>query len=522
MAKTFSTILREIAARTPEAPALTCGEETWTFAELDARSSRTAQALLAEGVTAGDRVGVLSRNRPEFYELIFACNKIGAIFVGLNWRLAPPEIDAILADAMPTMIFVGEAGEGALLSEQTRQAPGLRRIVSFGEDFKSWRASAPARDPGHVGTPDEVAMILYTSGTTGLPKGAMLTNRGMSYTQRLGAEAWDMGPDSVNLVAMPLFHIGGSGYGSSTMLVGGHTVLMREVDLPLIVKTMEARRVTHAFFVPTVVQGLLDVPGVDKADLSSLKLLMYGASPIGETLLRRALAVLKCDFMQAYGMTETSGTVVTLDPQEHRLDREGVDRLRSCGRPLPFAEIRIAEPAAGEECPVGSVGEIWIRSPMVMKGYWKNLKATADAITPDGWLRTGDAAYRDADGFIYLYDRIKDMIISGGENIYPAEIENALLSHPGVSEAGVIGVPHERWGETPRAIVVCRPGHAPGEEELIAFARTRLARYKCPTSVLFTESLPRNASGKLLKRELARQYGSDERSSSAHPSTQRA
>ena len=176
----------------------------------------------------------------------------------------------------------------------------------------------------------------------------------------------------------------------------------------------------------------------------------------------------------------------------------------------------------GEDCPVGSVGEIWIRSPMVMKGYWKNLKATADAITPDGWLRTGDAAYRDADGFIYLYDRIKDMIISGGENIYPAEIENALLSHPGVLEAAVIGVPHERWGETPRAIVVHRPGHAPGEEELIAFARTRLARYKCPTSVLFAESLPRNASGKILKRELARRYRSDERSNSVDPSTQRA
>jgi long-chain acyl-CoA synthetase len=232
--------------------------------------------------------------------------------------------------------------------------------------------------------------------------------------------------------------------------------------------------------------------------------------------------VLKCDFMQAYGMTETSGTVVTLDPAEHKLDREGPDRLRSCGRPLPFVDLRITDPATGKECPVGSVGEIWIRSAMVMKGYWENPKASADAITPDGWLRTGDAAYRDADGFIYLYDRMKDMIISGGENIYPAEIENVLLSHPGVLEAAVIGVSHERWGETPRAIIVRRPGHAPEETELIAFARTRLARYKCPTSVVFAETLPRNASGKILKRELAQRYRSDAGSLSLRPSTRPA
>jgi acyl-CoA synthetase (AMP-forming)/AMP-acid ligase II len=505
MSRTFATILRELAARTPEAPALTCDDETWTFAAFDALSSQSAQALVAAGVRPGDRVGILSRNCAEFYELIFACSKAGAVVVGLNWRLSAQEIDAIVADAKPALIFTGDNGESSLLSEAAQPPPGFTRVIGLGAEFKAWRAAASARDPGHVGAPDDVAMILYTSGTTGLPKGAMLTNRGMSYTERLGG-AWCMGPDSVNLVAMPLFHIGGCGYGASTFLVGGHTILMRDVNLPLIVKTMEKHRVTNAFFVPTVLQGLLDVPGIAAADLTSLKLLMYGASPIGEALLRRALDVLGCGFIQAYGMTETSGSVVTLDPAEHRLEGDGVGRLRSCGKALPFAEIRITNPDSFKESAVGAVGEIWIRSEMLMKGYWGKPEATAETMTADGWLRTGDAAYSDADGFIYLYDRFKDMIISGGENIYPAEIENALLFHPAVSEAAVIGVPHPRWGETPQAIIVTKPGESASADEVISFVRTRLARYKCPSSVIFAPSLPRNASGKLLKRELRRLY----------------
>jgi long-chain acyl-CoA synthetase len=510
MSQSFADILREHARKRPEAPALTCGDEAWTFAQLLSRSARTAQALRAEGVSAGDRVGVLSRNCNEFFELIFACNMLGAIMVGLNWRLSAYELDAIIVDARPTVVIVGGSGEAELLSDAARSVPGLRRVVTIGEDYETWRrAGASDADPGHSGLPDEVALILYTSGTTGLPKGVMLTNRGMSYSRRLAAEIWGMTSDSVNLVAMPMFHIGGCGYGTSTLLVGGHTVLMRDVHLPTVVKLMERHRVTHTFFVPTVVQGLLEVPGVDETDLSSLKLFMYGASPIGESLLRKALTVLSCDFMQAYGMTETSGTVVNLMPEDHRLDGTSGNRLRSCGRALPFVEIRITDPDTLQEAKPGDVGEIWVRSEMVTPGYWENPKATADAITPDGWLRTGDAAYRDADGYIYLFDRFKDMIISGGENIYPAEIENALSSHPAVSEVAVIGIPHEKWVETPRAIVVPRAGMAPTERELIDYARSRLAHYKCPTSVIFADTLPRNASGKLLKRELRKTYRPD-------------
>jgi long-chain acyl-CoA synthetase len=354
MSTSFATILRDLAARRPDAPALTCGDVTWTFRDLDARSSQTAQALIADGVRPGDRVGVIARNCPEFYELIFACNKVGAILVGLNWRLSSFEIAAIVADAAPAIIVTGTAGEADLLDDTVRGSKTLRRVVMLGEPYEAWRAAASTIDPAHPGKPDDVAMLLYTSGTTGLPKAAMLTNLGMAHTQRLG-HAWGMTEQSVNLVAMPLFHIGGSGYGSSTMLVGGHTVLMREVNLPLIMQTMEKHRVTHAFFVPTVLQALLAVPGIDQADLGSMELLMYGASPIGESLLRNALQVLSCDFIQAYGMTETSGTVVTLKPEEHRLDGRAGNRLRSCGKALPFAEIRITNPVTGNEVPRGDV-----------------------------------------------------------------------------------------------------------------------------------------------------------------------
>jgi long-chain acyl-CoA synthetase len=345
-------------------------------------------------------------------------------------------------------------------------------------------------------------LLLYTSGTTGLPKGAMITNEGLSYTPRLAAQAWAMGPDSVNLVAMPMFHIGGCGYGSSVMTVGGHTVLLRDVVPAQVVDCISRYRVTHAFFVPTVVQSLLNVPGVDQADLGSLELLMYGAAPMGDVLLKRAISVLRCRFMQAYGMTETAGTVTVLNPEDHVTEGPHATRLNSVGRPLPWVELRIVDPDTLDDAPPGQVGEIWIRTAMNMAGYWSKPEETRTTIMPGQWLRTGDAAYLDAEGYVYLFDRFKDMIISGGENIYPAEIENVLNGHPAVLEVGVIGVPHERWGESPRAVVVLRPNHTATAEELIRFTRDRLAHYKCPTSVAFASTLPRNASGKLLKRAL--------------------
>lgn len=501
---TFASLLREHVAERPGAPALSFEGTTWSFAELHTRSSRTANALLAEGIQAGDRVAVLAKNRAEFFELIFACSQIGAILVGLNWRLAPAEIAAIIEDSTPSLLIVAPE-EAGLLTDAARVVVGLNRVLTFGAGYEAWQGAAAAHDAGYVGAPDEVILILYTSGTTGLPKGVMLTNEGMSYTRRL-ADSWGMSPKSVNLVAMPMFHIGGCGYGSSTMLAGGHTVLMREVNPAKAIELIVQYRVTHTFFVPTVVQSILAVPGVESADLSSLELLMYGASPIGDVLLRRALGVLKCNFMQAYGMTEASGTVVVLNPEDHETDGPRAALLRSCGRAMSWVELRIIDPATLTDAETGKVGEIWLRTRMLMKGYWEKPEATREAITEDGWFRTGDAAFLDAEGYVYLFDRFKDMIVSGGENIYPAEIENVLNAHPAVREVGVVGAPHERWIETPIAFVVLKPGISVDSRELIAFTRERLAHYKCPTSVRFVEALPRNASGKLLKREMRRQF----------------
>jgi long-chain acyl-CoA synthetase len=243
---------------------------------------------------------------------------------------------------------------------------------------------------------------------------------------------------------------------------------------------------------------------VDKADLASLELLMYGAAPMGDVLLRRAMSMLPCRFIQAYGMTETAGTVSVLPPEDHEPEGPRARLLNSVGRAYPWVELRVVDPSSLQDAPAGQVGELWIRSRMVMKGYWKQPEETKAALVDGHWLRTGDAAYLDEQGYIFLFDRFKDMIISGGENIYPAEIENVLNGHPSVREVAVIGVPHAKWGETPRAVVVLRPGQQATPEELIAFTRDRLAHYKCPTSVVFSDLLPRNASGKLLKRELRR------------------
>jgi long-chain acyl-CoA synthetase len=410
------------------------------------------------------------------------------------------EIQAIVADAQPTLIITS-LGEAPLLTDAAKQIQGVVKVLTLGDEYQAWRLSAGDGDPGHEGGPDEVALLLYTSGTTGLPKGVMLTNRGMSFTQRLGA-LWGMGPDCVNLVAMPMFHIGGCGYGTSAMMVGGHTVLMREVNTAKIIELIAQCRVTHTFLVPTVVQSLLDVLGVKQADLSSFKWLMYGAAPMGDVLLRRAMDMLRCEFIQAYGMTETSGSVVLLPPADHEPEGPRAKLLHSVGRAVDWVQLRVVNPRTQQDVPTGEVGEIWIQSEMLMSGYWRKPAETAETIQAGGWLRTGDAAYLDEQGYIYLFDRYKDLIISGGENIYPAEVENVLHGHAAVKEVAVLGVPHDKWGETPRAVVVLRPGMTATPAELMAYTRERLAHYKCPSSVVFTEVLPRNASGKLLKREL--------------------
>jgi long-chain acyl-CoA synthetase len=299
-----------------------------------------------------------------------------------------------------------------------------------------------------------------------------------------------------------MFHIGGIGWAYLGLVCGATTILVTEFDAEAVLDLLEHDRVTNAVFVPTILQMLAAVPGAAGRDFSSLRSIAYGASPITTPVLKAALRTFRAPLFGVYGLTETTGGVVQLSPGDHDPDGDREHLLRSAGRPMPWVEMRIVDPMDQRECGVGEVGEVWLRAPNVMAGYYKRDAETASALTDDGWLRTGDGGYRDENGYLFLTDRIKDMIVSGGENVYPIEVEEALSRHPGVLDVAVIGVPHERWGETVKALVVRAPGSSTNAEELVAFARTQLAGYKLPRAIDFVTDLPRSPAGKVLKRDL--------------------
>jgi long-chain acyl-CoA synthetase len=416
----------------------------------------------------------------------------------------------VINDAAARVLFVGPDFLGHLEAME-RALKTVEKIVVIGdhprhEAYAAWVGRHPATDPMAPSAPGDVAMQLYTSGTTGLPKGAMLTNANLGTLIPYTGPLWGFDERSVNLVCMPLFHIGGSGWALVGMAKGAHSILFREFLPADILVALERHQVTNALFVPAMLQVLAGVPGAAARDYAALRSIVYGASPITNDVLVRAMRTFRCPFAQVYGLTETTGAITQLDPDDHVTDGPRARLLRSAGKPFPWVELRIVDPATEAACAPGVVGELWTRSPQNFKGYWARAEETARTVTGDGWLKTGDAGYLDDDGYLFLTDRVKDMIISGGENIYPAEVENALAEHPAVADVAVIGVPDARWGETVKAIVVPRPGAQARADDIVAFARARLAHYKCPTSVDFAETLPRNPSGKLLKRELREPY----------------
>lgn len=497
---TTAGYLRHWASQRPERTALKWEGGQVTYAELDRRSSQVAQALRAAGVGPGDRVAFIDKNGPEQVELFFAAAKLNAVPCPVNYRLAPPEVAFIVDDSEAKVLVAGEE-LGPVVDKISGEIPGTR-VIMMGSEYESWRDAHDPEDPAAEQGPGDVAYQLYSSGTTGRPKGVQLTQANLAAGMSVYPDLLGIGGDSVSVVAMPLYHIGGGGWALVGFRLGATNVLVREVVAERLIDTLVEERVTHGFVVPAVLQFMLAVPGVETRDFSALEGLLYGASPISERVLAKSIETFGCKFVQAYGLTESTGTVVYLPAADHDPDGPNRHRLRAVGIPIPGTEAKIADPITGEPTPEGEVGEIWVKGPTVMLGYWHMAEQTAAAVTPDGWLRTGDAGYQDADGYFYVHDRVKDMIVSGGENIYPAEVENVIMSHPGVADVAVIGIPSDRWGETPRAMVVRAGGSDLDEAGLIAYCRERLAGYKCPTSVEWIDALPRNPSGKVLKKDL--------------------
>jgi len=488
-------VVREQAARRGDHVALRVGERSLTYAELDARSNRLAQALRALGVRACSRIAHLDRTAPEVVELMLAASKLGAVVVPLNWRLAPAELRAIVADARPPVLIAGvEYADLALTLADTQ-------TVVVGPQYEALLNAHEARDPGVRGDPGDTVLQMYTSGTTGIPKGVLTTHRNLA-AAALSSELWRFDTDTVSMTPLPMFHVGGIGWTYLGLWNGATTILVRNFVPEAVLDLLVRERVTNAVLVPTMLQRLAEVEGAADRDFTSLRSIAYGASPITTPVLKAALRTFRCPLFGVYGLTESTGGVVQLDPEDHDPDGPRRHLLRAAGKPLPWVEVRVVDPDTGADRGRGEVGEVWLRAPNVMAGYFERPDETARALTPDGWLRTGDGGYVDDEGFLFLTDRIKDMIVSGGENVYPVEVEEALAQHPAVAEVAVIGVPDERWGEVGKAFVVPAEDAPLASRELLAALSGRLAKYKIPKSVVLVEQLPRTASGKLLKHKL--------------------
>ncbi|GAA1527869.1 fatty acid--CoA ligase [Actinomadura kijaniata] len=506
----LSDILRERARQHPDRVAFHAGDVSVTYREFDERVDRAAAALAAAGIGRGDRVAVLDKNSLEYAELLFGAPRIGAVQVPINYRLAPDEVAYIVNNARARVLVAGPEFVPVLdaIADKLEHTELITVVGGEGHSYREHRAWVDGHEPAppaHEEDPDDVYVQLYSSGTTGLPKGVMLTHANWLSVLPLTHQVWDIDDSTVLMVAMPMYHVAGSGITTCVVYDGITGVIVREPDPVGIAKEIERHGVTHIFLVPVLLQFMQLIPEVVATDLSSLRLVLYGASPISEDVLRGAMRMLPdTRFMQLYGLTETTGAITYLPPEDHDPDGPHPHRLRAAGIPNPECELRIVDPATLEEVPTGRVGEILCRTPQNMKGYWGLPEATEAALLPDGFFRTGDAGYLDEDGYLYIHDRVKDMIISGGENIYPAEVENVLMGHPKVADCAVIGVPDEKWGETPKAVVVLTE-EVP-ERELIDYCRDRLAHFKCPTSVEIRTEIPRNPSGKILKRELRAPY----------------
>jgi fatty-acyl-CoA synthase len=489
---------RQRALRSPERLALRFEGADWTYAAMQTAIEDCAARLAALGAVKGDRVAFLGLNQPMFFFVMFAAARLGAIFVPLNFRLTGPELAFMIEDCAASVLIV-DAQLRPVIEPQRERLTALKAILAA-ENVADWTAGGAPGSEAVAAREDDIAMIMYTSGTTGRPKGAMLTHGNFWWNNANSMHAFDVLADDVTLTAAPVFHIGGLNVTTLvTLQKGGLVVLHRAFDPGRALADIAAQKVTTMFGVPAMFQFMAQHPAFAETDLSSLRTLVVGGAPCPAPVLKTYLAR-GVSMQQGYGLTETAPMVSFLAPEY------ALQKLGSSGKSAMFVEVEIVDPNGRPIAAPRAQGEILVRGPNVTLGYWGLPQATAQAIDQDGWFRTGDAGFFDEEGFLTISDRIKDMIISGGENVYPAEVESALMRHPAIAEVAVIGEPDEQWGEGIVAIAALRPGRSLTIDELRAFAGESLARYKLPRRLEIVAALPRNATGKILKYQLRQAY----------------
>lgn len=506
------------AARTyPERLAIAYGDQEWTYAEANFLINKMANALKAIGVQRGQNVAILLHNCPEFWIVLWACFKAGIGAVPINFRLHPRECAYIIDHSEAVAVVLGPDFRDAMW-EHRKDMPRLKNFICIDAptdgmlDYKTLIGGSQGEFRDVEVERDDLAWLFYTSGTTGKPKGAMLTHHNlMTMTMNFFADITSLGPEDSILHAAPMSH--GSGlYGIPNVAKGAANVILgsKSFDPELVFATIEKRRITNMFMAPTMIKRLVTSPAIDRYDLSSLKCIHYGGAPIYLEDAKEAVRKLGQILVQLYGQAESPMTITYLRKEEHVVNgaEEQLKRMTSAGIPRTDVEVKIVDEQE-REVPPGEMGEIVVRGEVVMKGYWKDPEATAETLR-GGWLHTGDLGTMDERGYVYLLDRAKDMIISGGENIYSREVEDVIMRHPAVYEVAVIGVPDETWGEAVKAIVSLKPGCVATEQEIIEFCKSHLASYKKPKSVEFVDELPKNAYGKILKRELREKYWAGE------------
>jgi acyl-CoA synthetase (AMP-forming)/AMP-acid ligase II len=493
----------------PRHPCIVEGDRRLSYGDVAREMNRLVNALRSAGLAPGDRFAYLSRNSADMAVAFLAASKSGCVALPLNWRLAPVEWQRIVQQAGATLVIAQH--DLAPAFDETR-AESLRAFFIIDgkragwSDYRAWLA-AHADTAAGTATGDDMPLYqMYTSGTTGEPKGAVLPQRAVisNSIQSLSVFERRFCMADRTLIVMPMFHAGAASFVIGTLVAGATMVIHRDFNPQALVDEL-ADGVTIVNLVPAMIQMALQVPGVAQRDYSKLHTMIYGASPIAEETLRQALQVFGCQFYQGYGQTEASACLTFLTNDDHvRALRDKPELLLSAGRPTAGTELRIVDPA-GNDLPVGEVGEVLARGPQLMQGYWNRPAETAAALA-GGWLHTGDAGRLDDEGYLYICDRVKDMIISGGENIYPREIENVLFEHPAVADAAVIGIPDAKFGESVLAVVVRRAGKDVSADEIVTHCRKALGGYKVPRRVEFVAALPRNPSGKVLKKELRAPY----------------